>query len=197
MYVSAIQERIAVMNDIIWPENFPLLETERLLLRQVESDDADGLFECYSSPGVMKYISAPLERRDTIDGILNDYRDGYSDGCSLIWSVIVKKTGKFAGTAGFEEFNFLDTKADIGFSLLELYQGKGYMSEALETIINFGFQTMNINRIQTTVVPENQTSIKLLRNLNFQKEGHMRQSVFFSNCYHDELVFALLKQCGE
>lgn len=180
------------MTSVNWPEEFPVLETERLLLRRVNSDDADGLFRCYSDPEVMKFLSAPLDNEDAIEGILEEYKEGFSRGCNLIWSIVIKKTGVFAGTAGFEEFSFLDSKADIGFSLLPSHQGVGYMREALLEIVNYGFQSININRIQTTVVPGNASSVKLLEKLGFHREGHMKQSVFFNNSYHDELMFALL-----
>ncbi len=180
------------MVPIAWPGKFPVLETNRLLLRQVSRTDEQGLFQSYSDPAVMKYLSAPLDNRDAVQGILEDYMNGFADGSSLIWTIAVKLTGVFAGTAGFEEFSFLDGKADLGFSLNRSHQGNGYMTEALLKILSFGFNTLNISRIQTTVVPENTSSVALLKKLGFSKEGHMRKSVFFNGNFHDELIFALL-----
>ena len=180
------------MSSVAWPDKFPVLETERLILRQVSPDDSSGLFRCYSDPEVMKFMGSPLDCEDAITGILDDYADGFTGGYSLIWSIALKDTGDFAGTAGFEQFSFLDGKADIGFTLLKEYQGTGFMSEALKSILNFGFQELNLNRIQTTVVPENASSVKLLEKLGFKMEGQMESSVFFNNNYHDELMFALL-----
>lgn len=185
------------MISVLWPDEFPVLETERLLLRRVSADDADGLFLCYSDPEVMKYMATPLDNKDAIAGILEDYTEGFKDGYNLIWSIVIKETGAFAGTAGFEEFSFLDSKADIGFSLLPSCQGKGYMREALLEIMDCGFNSLKINRIQTTVVPENTSSVNLLAGLGFKKEGHMKQSVFFNNSFHDELMFALLNSREE
>lgn len=185
------------MISVLWPDEFPVLKTERLLLRQVSPEDAGGLFMCYSDPEVMKYMAAPLDNKDAIAGILEDYTEGFEDGYNLIWSIVIKETGVFAGTAGFEEFSFLDGKADIGFTLLRSHQGMGYMREALLEIIDYGFQHLKINRIQTTVVPENTSSVNLLARLGFKKEGHMKQSVFFNNSFHDELMFALLNSREE
>ncbi len=180
------------MFSIAWPETFPVLETNRLLLRQVSPADEQGLFQSYSDPVVMKYLSTPLDNRDAIQGVLEDYIQGFAEGNSLIWTISLKQTGMFAGTAGFEEFSFLDGKADLGFTLLQSYQGNGYMTEALLKILSYGFNTMNINRIQATVVPENTSSSTLLKRLGFSKEGHMKKSVFFNGSFHDELIFALL-----
>jgi ribosomal-protein-alanine N-acetyltransferase len=184
------------MKSINWPAEFPIIATERLLLRRVSNDDADSLFECYSDPAVMKYLSTPLENRDAVQGIVDDYRDGFSEGNSLIWTLEVRNSGIFAGSAGFEEFSFLDGKADLGFSLHQSQQGKGYMTEALKEIIIYGFTRMSINRIQTTVLPENASSLKLLETLGFKTEGKMEQSVFFNGSFHNELMLALLNQKG-
>ena len=185
------------MKSVFWPDKFPVIQTKRLLLRQVTQEDSAGLFLCYSDPEIMKYLAAPLDNEDAIQGILEDYKDGFDHGYNLIWSIIIKETGAFAGTAGYEEFSFLDCKADIGFSLLRTHQRMGYMREALQEIIACGFQRLKLNRIQTTVVPENTASVKLLNRMGFRKEGHMKQSVFFNNSFHDELTFALLNSTEE
>lgn len=185
------------MKSVLWPDKFPVIQTRRLLLRQVAQEDSAGLFLCYSDPEVMKYLAAPLDNEDAMQGILEDYKDGFGHGYNLIWSIIIRETGVFAGTAGYEEFSFLDCKADIGFSLLRTHQGMGYMREALHEIITCGFQKLKLNRIQTTVVPENTASVKLLNRMGFRKEGHMKQSVFFNNSFHDELMFALLNSTEE
>ncbi|MCK5786704.1 MAG: GNAT family N-acetyltransferase [Candidatus Sabulitectum sp.] len=180
------------MSSVAWPDKFPALDTERLILRQVSQNDSTGLFLCYSDPEVMRFTGSPLDCEDAITGILEDCRDGFGDGYNLIWSIFIRDTGDFAGTAGFEQFSFLDGKAGTGFTLLREYQGAGFMNEALKSILNFGFQELNLNRIQTTVVPENSSSVKLLGKLVFKREGQMESSVFFNNSYHDKLMSALL-----
>lgn len=180
------------MRSIIWPVKFPVLKTERLLLRRVTEKDAGVLFKCYSDPEVMKYMATPLDDEESITGVLEDYIDGFTEGSNMIWAVTVRGTAAFAGTAGFEEFSFLDGKAEIGFSLLSSHQGAGFMHEALREILRFGFHDMLLNRIFAAVVPENTSSVKLLEKLGFQREGHMKQSIFFNGHYHDEMILALL-----
>ncbi len=185
------------MDSIVWPEEFPILETDRLILRQVLASDSGYLYRCYSDPVVMKYMASPLDNEEAITGIMEDYRDGFKDGYNIVWAITLKGTDSFTGTAGFEEFSFLDNRAEIGFSLLRDQQGMGYMIEALRAIIEYGFNSMHINRIQTTVVPLNVSSIKLLEKLSFHREGHMKESVVFNNSYHDELIYAVLRKKGE
>ena len=182
------------MDSIAWPDKFPVLQTERLILRQVSASDSRDLYRSYSDPVVMKYMACPLDNEEAITGIMEDYRDGFIDGCNLVWAITLKSTGIFAGTAGFEEFSFLDNRAEIGFSLLRDQQGMGYMIEALRTIIEYGFSCLHINRVQTTVVPQNASSIKLLEKLSFRREGYMKNSVVFNGSYHDELIYAVLRE---
>ena len=179
-----------------WPTRFPILETERLLLRRIKKSDSHSLFRCYSDPEIMQFLGTTLEldNEDSIEGILEEYMGGFDEGYSLIWVLEVKKNGTFAGTAGFESFSFLDNKADIGFTLLKSHQRQGYMHEALGAILTYGMKNLKLKRIQATVVKENLPSISLFGKLGFCKEGLMSQSVFFCDKYHDEMIFAKINK---
>ncbi len=182
------------MNEVIWPLEFPELETERLLLRRVSPEDSQGIFECFSSPLAMKYMGTPLDDPGSVGGIVEEYSRGHEEGYSMVWALEEKKGGTFAGTAGFEEFSFLDLSAAISFTLLDSMRGRGFMGEALGAILSYGFNSMNLNRIQATVLPENTGAVKLLKGLGFSTEGLTRQSVFFRGAFHDQLILALLEQ---
>jgi len=173
-----------------WPKQFPTLETERLVLRRTTKKDASYLFRCYSDTEIMQYLGTPLDNEDSIDGILDEYINGFEEGYNLIWVLEVKENGTFAGTAGYESFSFLDNKADIGFTLLQSHQRIGYMAEALKAVITFGTNTLKLKRIQATVVKENKPSVNLFTKLGFCNEGLMSHSVFFSDKYHDEFIYA-------
>jgi len=71
------------------------------------------------------------------------------------------------------------------------------MVEAVRTLINYGFQQLNLNRIEATTDSENTRSIRLLERLGFLKEGRLRQKYFYKGKHHDELVFSLLKKDWE
>lgn len=180
--------------EIKWPVEFPVIETERLVLRKVTSEDAPGIYNCFSHPETMKFLGTPLDNPESVQGIVSDYSNGFSEGCSLIWTIEVKDTGCFAGTAGFEEFNFMDCSAELGFTLLYETRGCGFMTEALQAILHHGFRRMGINRIHAGVLPENSQAITVLKRLEFKEEGILKQSVYFREEFHHQMIFALLKE---
>ena len=180
--------------EIKWPDEFPVIETERLLLRSVSTHDSSGIYSCFSHPETMKYLGTPLDDPKLVEGIVTDYMEGFSQGCSLVWTLEEKSTGTFQGTAGFEEFNFLDCSTELGFTLLQGSRGNGFMTEALSAILDFGFNWMGINRIHAGVLPENTPAVNLLQRLNFKVEGILKQSVFFRDEFHHQMILALLKE---
>ncbi len=187
-------KKVNVSAEIKWPGEFPKIESKRLLLRSVSSDDSSGIYRCFSNPETMKFLGTPLDEPELVEGIVTDYMDGFSQGCSLVWTLEEKSTGNFQGTAGFEEFNFLDCSAELGFTLLQESTGNGFMTEALGAILDFGFSWMGINRIHAGVLPENTPAVNLLQRLNFKVEGILKQSVFFRERFHHQMILALLKE---
>jgi ribosomal-protein-alanine N-acetyltransferase len=182
------------MNETNWPDRFPVLITERLLLRSVTRNDSHGIYSSFSDPETMRYMGTPLDDPESVTGIVEDYMNGFNEGYSLVWALEEKRSGLFTGTAGFEEFSFLDQSAETGFTLLCGFKGKGYMLEAMHAILSFGFQSLGLNRIQAKILPENTGAINLVKQLGFTTEGCMRKSVFFNGSFHDELICSILRE---
>jgi len=96
------------------------------------------------------------------------------------------------GTIGFNNFT-KNHRANIGYDLQPEYWNLGYMTEALNEILNFGFNQLAINRIEAEVMQGNENSEKLLYRFNFKKEGVLRQWMFWNENYYDMSMFALLR----
>lgn len=180
--------------DTIWPEAFPVLEGERVVLRRVRDTDAAGIFRCYSDPDIMRYIGTPLDDPECIQGIVEDYFLGQEEGTSLVWAIEEKHSGEFTGTAGFESFSFLDCCAETGFTLLKEYRRQGYMTEAMEAIIAFAFRELRLNRIEARIHPDNAPALRLAERLGFTLEGTLRQSVYFDGEFHDQMVLSIIRE---
>lgn len=97
------------------------------------------------------------------------------------------------GTIGYNNFaeNY---RANIGYDLQSTYWNKGYMTEAAEKVISFGFNHLNINRIEAEVMLGNFSSEQLLYKLGFTKEGCLRDWMYWDNRHFDMLMFSLLKR---
>ena len=81
----------------------------------------------------------------------------------------------------------------MGYEIATAHQGHGYVKEALQTIIAWGFREVQLNRIEAQVHPENARSLALLAKLGFLQEGHQREAGYWAGRHHDLLQYALLK----
>ncbi|MBB6108789.1 ribosomal-protein-alanine N-acetyltransferase [Mucilaginibacter lappiensis] len=172
---------------------FPVLTTERLILRRFTFADAPKLFELRKDPVIMQYISRPLSKTldDAIDliKVINDLLKGNN---GITWCITLKNEQEFVGSIGFWRIEKENYRAEIGYLLNPAYQGRGIMQEAIETIINYGFGPMSLHTIQANVSPDNLASIKLLQKNNFTQEAYFKENYFFNGVFEDTLVYTLL-----
>jgi len=173
---------------------FPILETERLRLRQLGPDDASSLFRIFSSEELTRYYGRfPLAELAEAEEMIERFRLLFEEKRGIRWGIEHKENAQLIGTAGFHAWAIAHNRAEIGYELDAEYQGKGYAHEALAAAIAYAFQDMGLNRIGALVYPENKASEKLLLRLGFQLEGLMKQYALFRNEYTDLNMFALLK----
>jgi ribosomal-protein-alanine N-acetyltransferase len=175
---------------------FPLLETPRLVLREIARDDAPALFAIYEDRQHMRWYGiepypdlAAVEARIRT---LGELRRLANPGTP--WAITSKHDGAFIGTCGLFGWNRSWRKCSVGYEIAKAAQGNGYMQEALTAALAWGFQTMALNRIDAQVHPNNLRSVKLLHRLRFEEEGRLRQAAYWSNRFHDMLQFSLLRE---
>lgn len=176
------------------PAHFPQLETERLTLRQLTLDDKEAIFQNFSDHETTKYIMKPMTNVEQAENIIQEFIDGYKQGKAIFWAVVLKKDDTFVGTCSYECLQWDDFRGEIGYDLSKTYWGQGLMTEALQAIIEYGFECLGLNRIEANTFPENSRSINLLRRLHFQEEGTFRQHSFFKGKFRDEVFFSLLRE---
>ena len=109
------------------------------------------------------------------------------------WDLIDKETRNVIGNCGFHNWLPEHERAEIGYFLREDCRGKGFMLEALNTILEFGFHQMKLNRIEAFISPDNHPSIYLVERLGFIREGQLRAHYKFGGRIHDSVVYSLLK----
>lgn len=145
-----------------------ILETQRLLLREMELPDAPFFHSLNSNPNVTRYTGDSafknIEEAEAITQyVINQYKQfGYGR-----WMVIEKQTNKPMGWCGLKyhpDENFVD----LGYRFLEEYWGNGYASEAAIACLNYGFTQLNLEKIVGKVSKDNIASVKILQKLNMQ-----------------------------
>ncbi|HVT84583.1 MAG TPA: GNAT family N-acetyltransferase [Chitinophagaceae bacterium] len=172
---------------------FPQLETERLLLRQVQDLDADDLFILRSDQTLMRYIDRPLA--SSIDDALEFIRkihDSLIQDNGITWAITIKPDHRLIGTIGFWRIEKENYRAEIGYILQEQAQGKGIMHEALKAILDYGFQEMRLHSVEANVNPSNLASIRLLEKNHFIREAYFRENYFYNGRYIDSAIYSLI-----
>lgn len=175
-------------------EKFPVLETERLLLRDITTEDAEDILAFFSDCQVMRYYgSNPKKTIGEIEDLIKRLRDGYESRVRIRWGITLKGSGRIIGTCGFHNMDMDDRRAEIGYELARDYWRQGIMSEAVSKVIDYGFGEMSINRIEAFYDPKNEASERLLKKLGFQVEGCLRKYSFYSSEFKDAVVCSILK----
>jgi RimJ/RimL family protein N-acetyltransferase len=172
-----------------------IFETGRLVIRPIQSDDAESVFSYRSDSIVNQYQGwIPETIADVYDFISIKISSVINQPNTWFQFVIIKKSdNRLIGDIGV---HFIDTtgfQIELGCTLDKNYQGQGYATEALSTIIGFMFHGLNKRRIIASVDPRNLLSLRLIERLGFRKEAHFKQSILINNEWVDDLVYAILK----
>ncbi|MCY6354889.1 GNAT family N-acetyltransferase [Clostridium sp. ZS2-4] len=175
-------------------KQFPQIEAEKLILREVKEGDKKEIFNIFSDSEIMKYYDLiPFKSIEEAEHLISKFNDDFAKENGIRWGITKKDSDKIIGTCGFHSWSKESFKAQIGYELLKEYWRQGIMAESLKAIILFGFESLNLNRIEALVELENVSSQKLLCNLGFQKEGVLRENEFCRGKFLDLIMFSLLK----
>ncbi|TRX16203.1 GNAT family N-acetyltransferase [Flavobacterium franklandianum] len=149
------------------------LETERLILRELQLSDAEAFFAMDRNPNVHQYLwNKPVQKIEKINEIIDSIRKQYVENGIGRFAIISKDTNEFIGWAGLkyntEEVNNKVNFYDIGYRLDEKFWGKGYASEATFAWLNYAFKTMNIKTMEAAAHTENIASNRILQKIGMQ-----------------------------
>lgn len=174
---------------------FPLIETDRLRLREVTSQDLQQLYKLLANPKVAEYdYFYPVETEDEAMDFIKRYERERLVGEEMTWGIALKDTDQLIGTCCLGDFELSAKRAEVGYAILEEEWCKGYGSEAVEAICTYGFKTIGLNRIEAMITPENEGSVKLLAKLGFLNEGLVRQRDYIKGELVDSVIMGKLKE---
>ena len=168
------------------------LETERLRLKMITPNFITQIFKNQTKPEIITLLhldETGFER----------YEDMFLNGMEtfqlsfLYFFLIEKETDKIIGECGFHTWHKKHRRAELFYSLKkDEYKQKGYMTEAVAEVIKYGFEQMNLHRIQALIADWNYASLKLIDKYGFINEGTMREDYFHDGKQEDSICFSLL-----
>ncbi|MBA2499327.1 MAG: GNAT family N-acetyltransferase [Chitinophagaceae bacterium] len=172
---------------------FPLLYTQRLVLRQITRQDAKEILNLRSNDLVMQFIGRPkMTSVQEAESWIEKFDISLAQQEGINWAISLKGNNTLLGTIGFWRLEKEHFRAEIGYLLNPDFQGKGIMNEAFEPVLNYGFEKMKLHSIMANVYPENKSSIRLLEKNGFQQEGYFRENYFHDGVFTDTSVFSLV-----
>ena len=177
------------MNDSLSSSVLPALETERLLLRQIEPDDIDAIF-AYTNHSVFFETMGrptPFSPEDTRKWVA-----GFVDKPGL-WCVVLKDENTIIGDCGFCQLHNRAARGEISYAIDPARWNNGYATEAAAAVIQFGFETLQLNRIQGMCNLKNTGSERVLQKTGMQYEGTLRHYIHHEGIPLDMKLYAILK----
>ena len=155
--------------------SLPTLRTKRLTLRPVRMSDAADLYEYSKDPEVARHVlwdahTSIHQTRSYLRFLIRQYRAGF------MW---VQQENR---------------SAEVGYSLSRAYWNRGIMTEALQAVLQFGFDTLNLNRIEAQHESDNPASGRVMEKAGMIHEGRLRQRVYNKGRYADVELYAILRQ---
>mgnify|MGYP000468792821 FL=1 len=152
------------------------LETEKLILREIQESDVDGMFELDSNRNVHLYLgNSPITTKKEAEININFIKQQYKERGIGRFAVIEKSSGNFIGWSGLklnsgekEALNDVQNFIDIGYRFIPKYWRKGYGLESAITCLKYGFNTMKYNSIYGAADIKNIGSNKILQKIGLQ-----------------------------
>lgn len=173
----------------------PTLETPRLVLRQLTLDDAPDYFEFSSDPEVTRFIMRPTH--DSIEVTRQRLEEVLAPEFLAVhkqWGMVLKDSGKLIGTCGLFVESDEHRRAGMGYTLNRAHWGRGYTTEAVKAMIDYGFSQLEYNRLEAMCFLDNFASARVMEKAGMSYEGILRQYMFIKGEYKDLKVYSILRE---
>lgn len=168
-----------------------ILESERLVIKPVERDDLQYLLELRWDASIMSHlIHSPLSLRNQVN-----WFEGLNNQKDIACVIFFKAEGNInrCGTVGLYNINQLHRRGTWRLRIDPKFQGKGIGSESTRMIIEYGFNTLNLNKIISDSFVENDAIVKLSLKLGFKNEGCLKEHYYQNGKYRDVYQFGITK----
>ncbi|MEE9463133.1 MAG: GNAT family N-acetyltransferase [Bacteroidales bacterium] len=172
------------------------LDTNRLIIQEVSWDDLDDIFILESSPEIDEFntLGIPDNKNVTREHLRPFIGDQKAEvRKKYCWTIRLQTTGEFIGLAGMTVTADRFKMGEIWYNLMPTHWGNGYATEVAKRLIRFGFERLNLHRIEAGVATENKRSIKVLEKAGMTIEGIRRKILPIRGDWVDNYHYAILE----
>lgn len=178
---------------MITETSFPLRQTARFLLRQIQQEDRAQIYAALSNPRVIAHYGISYDSEAATQEQIDWYRLMEQSQTGYWWAICsAEAPAQILGSCGIYEIDIYNRNADLGYWLLPEHWGLGIMHECLLSVLRFAFEDLQLHRLEVEIEPANIASAKLVRKLGFTWEGRRREVARRDDAYLDLNYYALL-----
>ena len=171
------------------------LETERLALREFRySDNAPVLKNWAGDPLIQKMYSEPVySTAEEVNTLLCKYISAYAAGEAYRWAITQRGDEECIGQIAYFMVNAANGWGEIEYYIGREYQNKGYVTEAVKRILQYGFEDMGLHKVQICHKSNNAPSKRVIEKCGFVYEGTLRDFFYIDGEYLDRLYYSMLE----
>jgi [ribosomal protein S5]-alanine N-acetyltransferase len=172
---------VAVEQSILFSE-FPFIQTSEISLRKIGKTDLDDLYEIYSNENLFKYRPSEAKKnKSTVENMISHFERDFNKKKTIFLGICLNENLKrIIGVAEIFDFDAKVNMVTIGYTLNENYWGNGVATKTAKALVDYLFNTIEVNRVQAFVMPNNIKSKNVLLRNGFTKEGTIRQGAAWS-----------------
>ena len=175
-----------------FPESFPVLRKGNIILRKIKNADQIAIYQGLSDAQVIRYYGVEYHSYADTGAQMHWYKDLWLTQTGIWWAITTEDIGDLIGACGFYNLQSAHRKAELGYWLMPHYWNQGIMRLALEQILTYGLEELNLHRLEAYVETENQASAHLLQQLGFRHEGTLQDCEIKKQRFISLDIFALL-----
>lgn len=158
---------------------FPLIQSERLILKQLSHSHEKALYDYQSNKENFPLVAMPVyQSMEDARNYVIKMNQGVRENKWIVWAICLKSTQEIIGTVSIWNLNDEDNKAEVGYGIFPAYRRQGYMREALQLTLDYGFKKMQLTTLEAYTSHLNQPSKALLESCGFVYVKHIEDDVF-------------------
>ena len=176
-------------------DNFPVLESENLVMRRLVPADITEIIALRGNADTMQYIPRNLcSTAADAQELIDKFDEMINKNEGINWAMANKIDNKLIGLISFHRIEKENHRAELGYMILPEFRGKGLISQGVQTVLEFGFETLGFHSVFAIVNAKNEASERVLQRNHFKKEAHFIENMCYNGKFVDTVFYSILKR---